>query len=70
MMSRLIGWLRRRRQRDDQHLVKQVAPETVDPIKELLRVVGEAQERDAEDERRLYPWRGHATSYRRRQNRR
>ena len=67
MMSRLIGWLGRWRQRDDQHLVKRVAPETADPIEELLCIVCEAQERDAADERRLYPWRsGRPSSYRQR----
>ena len=34
------------RERDDGHLVK--------PVEELIRIVNEAQERDAEDERRLY----------------
>ena len=47
-------WLRRWRERDDRSLVKRSAPEQdLDPIEELARVVGEAQERDAEDERRL-----------------
>jgi hypothetical protein len=49
-MSLLIQWLRRWRQRDDQHLVKRA-----DPIEELRQIVGEAQERDLDDERRLYP---------------
>ena len=48
-MSRLVQWLRRLRQRDDLHLFKQV------PIDELREIVAEAQERDATDERRLYP---------------
>jgi hypothetical protein len=58
-------WLRRWRERDDRHLFK--APE-VDPVDELIRMVGEAQERDAEDERRLYqPLRGdHPSSFRQR----
>jgi hypothetical protein len=42
--------LRRWRERDDGHLVK---PALAD-IEELVRIVNEAQERDAEDERRLY----------------
>jgi hypothetical protein len=52
--STLFRWLHRWRQRDDQHLVKRAALETADPIDELGRIVNEAQERDAEDERRLY----------------
>ena len=47
----ILRWLRGWRERDDLHLFK--APD-VDPIDELGRMVGEAQERDAEDERRLY----------------
>jgi hypothetical protein len=47
-MSLLIRWLRRSRQRDDQHLFKRT-----DPIEELRQVVGEAQEHDAVNERRL-----------------
>jgi hypothetical protein len=58
MMSSLTRWLRRWRQRDDLHLMKRAAALPVDPIEELRRIVGEAQERDAEDERRLYPMRG------------
>jgi hypothetical protein len=50
----MLRWLRRWRERDDRHLVKPAAPLPVDPIDELVRVVSEAQERDAEDERRLY----------------
>jgi hypothetical protein len=39
----------------DGHLVKPDGPlADVDPLEELIRVVNEAQERDAEDERRLY----------------
>jgi hypothetical protein len=49
-MSRLVQWLRRWRQRDDLHLFK---PD--DAIEELREIVGEAQERDLIDERRLYP---------------
>ena len=58
--SLLLRWL----QRDDQHLVKRDVPETADPIEELRQLVNEAQERDAADERRLYPMR--PSSYRRR----
>jgi hypothetical protein len=48
--------LRRRRERDDGHLVKPTGSSAgMDPLdEELIRVVNEAQERDAEDERRLY----------------
>jgi transposase-like protein len=63
--SLLFRWLRRWRQRDDQHLVKRDAPENADPIDQLRRLVNEAQERDATDERRLYPWRDRPTSTRR-----
>src|SRR5271156_878471 len=50
----MLRWLRRWRERDDRRLVKRVAPlPDVDPIEELARVVGEAQERDADDEARL-----------------
>jgi hypothetical protein len=52
--------LRRRRERDDGHLVKLTGPSAdIAPVEELIRVVSEAQERDAEDELRLYyPMRG------------
>ena len=64
--SLLFRWL----QRDDQHLVKRDAsPETADPIDQLRRLVNEAQERDAADERRLYPWRDRPTSTRSLKNR-
>jgi hypothetical protein len=47
--------LRGRRERDDGHLVKPTASSAdIDPLEELIRVVSEAQERDAEDELRLY----------------
>jgi hypothetical protein len=46
------------RERDDRHLFKVFASPRVDPIDELIRIVNQAQERDAEDERRLYPMRG------------
>jgi hypothetical protein len=51
----VLRWLRRWRERDDQHLVKSPDPPVViDPLEELIRLVNEAQERDAEDEHRLY----------------
>ena len=47
--------LRRRRERDDAHLVKPTGSSAdIDPLEELTHVVNEAQERDAEDELRLY----------------
>ena len=51
----MLGWLRGSRERDDRHLVKgaALAPPEVDPIDELARIVGEAQGRDATDERRF-----------------
>jgi hypothetical protein len=46
---------RRWRERDDQHLVKSADRlADVDLLQELIRIVNEAQELDAEDERRLY----------------
>jgi hypothetical protein len=39
--------------RDDQHLVKPGPLEPDDPLEELIRIVNEAQDRDARDERRL-----------------
>ena len=50
----MLRWLRRWWERDDQQLVKSGSLERVDPLEELIRVVNEAQERDAPDERRLY----------------
>jgi hypothetical protein len=68
------NWLRRWRERDDGHLVTPDGPlADVDPLEELIRVVKEAQERDAEDELRLYhPMRGDRPSFfqRRRPDRR
>jgi hypothetical protein len=58
-MARLIRWLRRWQQRDDQHLVKRA-----DPIEALRQAVGEAQQRDIDEERQLYPM--FSSSYRRR----
>jgi hypothetical protein len=66
--------LRRRRERDDGHLVKPAGPSAdIDPLEALIRDVSEAQERDTEDERRLYhPMRGDRPSsfHRRRPDRR
>lgn len=67
------GWTKSqqplRLERREGHLRKN-AIATIDPLQELIRVVNEAQERDAEDERRLYhPMRESASmSFRRRPN--
>ena len=46
---------RPRPERDDQHLFKSSDPlADIDLLEELVRIVNKAQERDAEDERRLY----------------
>ena len=46
---------RLRPERDDQHLLKTSDPlADLDLLEELIRIVNKAQERDAEDERRLY----------------
>jgi hypothetical protein len=43
------------RERDDGHLIKPIGPSADRALfEELVRIVNEAQERDAEDERRLY----------------
>ena len=50
----MLRWLRRRWERDDRRLVKPVAQSPdVDPIEELVRIIGEAQDSDAADEARL-----------------
>jgi hypothetical protein len=42
-------------ERDDGHLIKPTGPSMdIELLGELIRIVNEAQERDAEDERRLY----------------
>jgi hypothetical protein len=42
-------------ERDDQHLFKSSDPlADIDLLEELIRIINKAQERDAEDERRLY----------------
>ena len=46
---------RPRTERDDQHLFKSSDPlADIDLLEELIRIINKAQERDAEDERRLY----------------
>ena len=51
MPHRLRSW----RERDNGRLVKPTGSSAdIDPLQELIRAVSEAQERDAEDERRLY----------------
>jgi hypothetical protein len=48
------AWWRRRAQRDDRRKVSLVSPlPEIDPIEELARILGEAQEQDAEEERRF-----------------
>jgi hypothetical protein len=42
----VLRWLRGWRERDDLHLFKAA---DVDPVDELIHIVNEAQERDAED---------------------
>ena len=50
----MMRWPRRWRERDDRHLIKGATPlPEIDPIDELAGIVGEAQKRDAEDERRF-----------------
>jgi hypothetical protein len=50
----MIRWFRRWRERDDRHLIKSQNPlPEVDPIEELARIIGDAQEQDAEDEGRF-----------------
>jgi hypothetical protein len=45
----------RERERDDVHLIKPTGPSAdIALFEQLVRIVNEAQERDAEDERRLY----------------
>jgi hypothetical protein len=55
MEAKVLRWIRHWRERDDQRLVKRPGPlPGVEPIEELIRIVNEAQECDAEDERQLY----------------
>jgi hypothetical protein len=50
----MMRWLRRWRERDDRHLVKPAARFLdIDPVEEFDRIIGQAQKRDAEDERRF-----------------
>jgi hypothetical protein len=45
----------RQRERDDRHLVKPIGQSAdIALFEQLVRVINEAQDRDAEDERRLY----------------
>ena len=66
----MLGWLRRWRPKDDrQRVVKPAAPlPDIDPIVELVRIVSEAQQRDADDEARLdhLIWGNRPSSYQRR----
>jgi hypothetical protein len=66
--------LPKERERDDRHLVKQAEPlPDLDQIEELAHIVGEAQERDADDEWRLdhlMPGDGASSYQRRRPHRR
>lgn len=50
----MLRWLRRQREGDDHRLVRPKSSEHLEPLEELIRVVNEAQERDARDEGRLY----------------
>jgi hypothetical protein len=53
-MFPIMRWLRRSRERDDRHLIKGATPlPEIDPIEELGRIVGDAQEQDVKDERRF-----------------
>ena len=60
----------RGRERDDRPLVKGGMLADVDFLEELIRIVNEAQTRDAEDERRLYDpmLRGRPSFFQRRQS--
>jgi hypothetical protein len=55
-----------KRERNDRHLVKPLGPsEDIPLFEELVRIVNEAQGRDAADERRLYgPMRVSGPSFR------
>ena len=66
MFEWLRGW-RSGTQSDGRATPREPAPK-VDPIEELLRIVNDAQERDAENERRLGDpaWRNRPISYPRR----
>jgi hypothetical protein len=63
----MFEWLRRWRSgtQSDGRATREPAPK-VDPIEDLLRIVNDAQERDAENERRLGDpaWRNRPISYR------
>jgi hypothetical protein len=50
----ILRWLRPSRERDDRTLFKSATPlPEIDPIDELARIIGDAQEQDAEDEQRF-----------------
>jgi hypothetical protein len=54
----MMRWLRRWRERDDRQLIKATPPAPlpeIDPIDELARMVGEAQEREGRFERLSRP---------------
>jgi hypothetical protein len=56
--------LPKERERDDRHLVKPIGQSADRALfEQLVRVVNEAQERDAEEERRLYPTPGASPSF-------
>ncbi len=64
----MFEWLRRlTSRRPSPGTAREPVPE-VDPMEELLRIVGEVQDRDAEDERRLGDpkWRNRPQTYPRR----
>jgi hypothetical protein len=50
----VLRWLRCWRERENQLPIEPLPLADVDPLEELIRVVNEAQVRDARDERRLY----------------
>jgi hypothetical protein len=51
----MLRWLRGLRERDDLRLFKAASPlPEIDPIDELARIVGRAQESDGKDERRFH----------------
>ena len=61
----MLQWLRHLGRKADPQLVKPGPSEHLDPIKVLIRLVNEAQDRDARDERRLYdPKLGDGPSFR------
>ncbi len=66
----MFDWLRRWRQRSKPRrrvTTREPVPK-IDPIEELMRIVNEAEDHDAEDDRRLGDptWRNRPSSYPRR----